>query len=45
MDSIFIGSGIHGHVIGAGDEFMASAEKVLAEDRAHATYAMHSLAW
>lgn len=45
MDSIFIGSGIHGHVIGAGEDFLASSTKVLADDGANATYAMHALAW
>lgn len=45
IDSIFIGSGIHGHVIGAAEDFLASSAKVLADDGASATYAMHALAW
>ncbi len=45
IDSLFIGSGIHGHVIGEGQDFIASASKVLADDGAAATYAMHALAW
>ena len=43
--SLFIGSGIHGHVIGEGRDFVASASRVLSEDGAVATYAMHGLAW
>ncbi|MFT3724735.1 MAG: TIGR01459 family HAD-type hydrolase [Hyphomonadaceae bacterium] len=43
--SLFIGSGIHGHVIGAGEDFLASSAKVLADEGVSATYAMHELAW
>jgi HAD superfamily hydrolase (TIGR01459 family) len=45
MASIFIGSGIHGHVMGVGEGFIASAEQVLAADGAVATYAMPELRW
>lgn len=45
FDALFIGSGIHGDVMGKGDAFLASAEKVLTEDRVTATYAMPELAW
>jgi HAD superfamily hydrolase (TIGR01459 family) len=45
MDSIFIGSGIHGHVMSVGDGFIASATQVLAADAAVATYAMPELRW
>lgn len=45
MDALFIGSGIHGHVMGSGDAFLASAETVLANDGARARYAMPELAW
>jgi HAD superfamily hydrolase (TIGR01459 family) len=45
MDSIFIGSGIHGHVMSVGEGFVASAEQVLAADGAVATYAMPELRW
>jgi hypothetical protein len=45
MASIFIGSGIHGHVMGEGEGFIASARQVLAADGAMATYAMPELRW
>ena len=45
MDSIFIASGIHGHVISAAEDFQEAVAGVLAEDGASATYAMHELAW
>lgn len=45
IDSLFIGSGIHGRVIGEGKDFIASASRVLENDRASATYAMHLLSW
>lgn len=45
MASIFIGSGIHGHVMGVGEGFVTSAAKVLDADGAVATYAMPELRW
>ncbi len=45
MESIFIASGIHGHTIGAAENFLESAESILKDDDATATYAMHELAW
>lgn len=45
MASIFIGSGIHGHVMGGGEGFIVSARQVLAADGAMATYAMPELRW
>ncbi len=45
VDALFIGGGIHGHAMGAGDAFLASAEQVLAKDGARARYAMPELAW
>jgi hypothetical protein len=32
-------------VIGAAEDFLASSAKVLTDDGASATYAMHALAW
>jgi HAD superfamily hydrolase (TIGR01459 family) len=45
VDALFIGSGIHGHVVTAGAGFLASAEQVLKADGAVAKYAMHELYW
>jgi HAD superfamily hydrolase (TIGR01459 family) len=45
FDGLFIGSGIHGHVMGQGDAFLASAAKVLEADGVTAKYAMPELAW
>jgi HAD superfamily hydrolase (TIGR01459 family) len=45
VDALFIGGGIHGHAMGPGDAFIASAEQVLAKDGARARYAMPELAW
>ena len=45
FDALFIGGGIHGHSMGQGDAFLASAAKVLAEDGVTARYAMPELAW
>jgi HAD superfamily hydrolase (TIGR01459 family) len=45
FDAVFIGSGIHGHVMGQGDAFLASAAKVLEADGVTAKYAMPELAW
>lgn len=44
-DALFIGGGIHGHSMREGDEFLASAEKVLAADGVHAKWAMPELSW
>lgn len=44
-DALFIGGGIHGHSMGQGDAFIASAEKVLEADGVTAKYAMPELAW
>jgi ribonucleotide monophosphatase NagD (HAD superfamily) len=45
FDGLFIGSGIHGHVMEQGDAFLASAERVLDADGVTARYAMPELAW
>jgi HAD superfamily hydrolase (TIGR01459 family) len=45
MDALFIGSGIHGHVVNAGEGLLASAQQVLAADGATAKYVMHELGW
>ena len=45
FDALFIGGGIHGHSMGQGDAFLASAEKVLEADGVSAKYAMPELAW
>ena len=44
-DALFIGGGIHGHAMGVGDAFLASAQKVLDADGVTARYAMPELAW
>lgn len=44
-DALFIGGGIHGHAMGVGDAFIASARKVLDADGVTARYAMPELAW
>lgn len=45
FDALFIGGGIHGHSMGQGDAFLATAAKVLADDGVTARYAMPELAW
>jgi HAD superfamily hydrolase (TIGR01459 family) len=45
FDALFIGGGIHGHCIGQGDAFLASAARVLEADGVSARYAMPELAW
>lgn len=45
FDALFIGGGIHGHSMGQGDAFLASAAKVLADDGVTARYAMPELTW
>lgn len=45
IDALFIGGGIHGQSMAAGDAFLASAEAVMAKDGAAARYAMPELAW
>ena len=45
IDALFIGGGIHGHAMGAGDAFLASAEKILAADGVSAKWAMPELGW
>ena len=45
IDALFIGGGIHGHAMEAGDGFLASAEKILAEDGVSAKWAMPELSW
>ena len=45
IDALFIGGGIHGHAMGEGDAFLASAEKVLAADGVRAKWAMPELSW
>ena len=45
FDALFIGGGIHGQSMGQGDAFIASAEKVLADDGVTAKYAMPELSW
>jgi HAD superfamily hydrolase (TIGR01459 family) len=45
FDALFIGGGIHGHSMGQGDAFLASAAKVLAADGVIAKYAMPELTW
>jgi ribonucleotide monophosphatase NagD (HAD superfamily) len=45
MDALFIGSGIHGHTMGQGEAFLASAVKVLEADGVAARYAMPELRW
>jgi HAD superfamily hydrolase (TIGR01459 family) len=45
MDSIFVGGGIHGHAMDAGEGFLASARRVLEADGDSATYAMPELRW
>ncbi|MDZ4761379.1 MAG: TIGR01459 family HAD-type hydrolase [Alphaproteobacteria bacterium] len=45
LDALFIGGGIHGHALTAGEGFLEAAESVLASDGAAARYAMPELAW
>ena len=45
IDALFIGSGIHGHVMSSGDGFLGSAAKVLEADGVAAKYAMPELRW
>lgn len=45
VDALFIGGGIHGHAMEAGDAFLASAEKILAADGVSAKWAMPELGW
>lgn len=45
FDALFIGGGIHGHAMGVGDAFLASAQKVLDADGVSAKWAMPELAW
>ncbi len=45
FDALFIGGGIHGHSMGQGQAFLASAAKILADDRVTAKYAMPELSW
>ncbi len=45
IDALFIGGGIHGHAMEAGEGFLASAEKILAADGVSARYAMPELGW
>ena len=45
FDALFIGGGIHGHSMGQGDAFLASAAKVLEADGVTAKYAMPELSW
>jgi HAD superfamily hydrolase (TIGR01459 family) len=45
MDALFIGSGIHGHVMGEGGAFLGSAVKVLRAEGVEARYAMPELRW
>lgn len=45
FDALFIGGGIHGHAMGAGDAFLASAQVVLDAEGVIAKWAMPELAW
>jgi HAD superfamily hydrolase (TIGR01459 family) len=45
MDALFIGGGIHGHAINAGEDFLMEARKVLQADKAFARWAMPELEW
>lgn len=45
VDALFIGSGIHGHAMAAGDGFEAWARGLLAGESVSARYAMPLLAW
>lgn len=45
FDGLFIGSGIHGHVMGQGDAFLHSAEQVLKAEGVSAKWAMPELTW
>ncbi len=45
MDALFIGGGIHGHIMSTGEGFLDTANQVLAKDRAQARYAMPELSW
>jgi HAD superfamily hydrolase (TIGR01459 family) len=45
FDALFIGGGIHGHAMGVGDAFLASAQTVLDADGAVAKWAMPELGW
>jgi HAD superfamily hydrolase (TIGR01459 family) len=45
LDALFIGSGIHGHVMGEGEAFLGSAVKVLQAEGVQARYAMPELRW
>jgi HAD superfamily hydrolase (TIGR01459 family) len=45
FDALFIGGGIHGHSMGVGDAFLASAQAVLDADGVAAKWAMPELAW
>jgi HAD superfamily hydrolase (TIGR01459 family) len=45
MDALFIGGGIHGHAISAGEDFLMEARKVLQADKAFAKWAMPELEW
>ncbi len=45
MDALFIGSGIHGHAMLAGEAFEGWARSVLAEEGVTARYAMPELRW
>jgi ribonucleotide monophosphatase NagD (HAD superfamily) len=43
FDALFIGGGIHGHAMDAGDAFLASAQRVLDADGVTAKWAMPEL--
>lgn len=45
FDALFIGGGIHGHSMGVGDAFLASAQTVLDADGVSAKWAMPELGW
>lgn len=45
IDALFIGSGIHGHAMQAGDGFETWARELLAGEGVNARYAMPLLAW
>lgn len=45
MDALFIGGGIHGHAIRAGEDFLIEARRVMEADGVSARYAMPELAW
>jgi HAD superfamily hydrolase (TIGR01459 family) len=45
MDALFIGGGIHGHAINAGEDFLEEARRVMEADGVSARYAMPELAW